>query len=235
MKKKTNLLTFLLYLSLFALICSFIFIYYFEKALGKSLIICAENEVKRLTSLVVNNSIKKYNKTSNLTNMLEINKNNKEEITYIHYDTKKINDITTKITEILQTDLDNMTKGNFKKINLNLDIITEDYYEKINNGIVFTISSSTVTGNSLLANIGPKIPLKLKLVGEVNTNIKSKVTEYGLNNAMIETYIETTTTVFIQMPFLSKEITIKNKIPLTMEIIQGILPNYYLENKTITS
>ena len=145
MKKKTNLLTFLLYLSLFALICSFIFIYYFEKALGKSLIICAENEVKRLTSLVVNNSIKKYNKTSNLTNMLEINKNNKEEITYIHYDTKKINDITTKITEILQTDLDNMTKGNFKKINLNLDIITEDYYEKINNGIVFTISSSTGT------------------------------------------------------------------------------------------
>ena len=30
------------------------------------------------------------------------------------------------------------------------------------------------------------------------------------------------------MPFLSKEITITNKIPLTMEMIQGSIPEYYI-------
>lgn len=231
MKKKKHTLTIILYLILFSLICSIIIIYYFEKNLGKNLITCAENEVKRITTLVINNSIKEYTKNIDLNNILVLSKNSNEEITYIHYDTKKINELTTTITKILEKDLQNMTIGNFKEINLKLDNITKEYYEKINDGIILTIPLGSATGNSLLSNIGPKIPLKLKIVDNINTTIKSKVTEYGLNNAMIELYIEITTKTNIQMPFTSKEITIKNKIPITTEIIQGIVPNYYLNNK----
>ena len=233
MKKKIPITTIVLYLILFALISAFIFIYYFQKTLGPGLIRCAENEVRYITTLVMNNSIRKYNKENISNNYLEITKNNKGEITLIRYNTKAINDTTTKITELLEKDLQNLTKANFKDIDLKLNTITEDYYEKINDGIIFTISSGTATGNNLLANIGPKIPLKLKLVGEVETNLKSKVKEYGLNNAMIELYIECKATTIIQMPFLSKEITITNKIPLTMEIIQGNLPEYYMGTQKI--
>ena len=48
---------------------------------------------------------------------------------------------------------------------------------------------------------------------------------------MLEIYINTKITTLIQMPFLSKEVTIKNKIPLTIEIIQGNIPEYYIDNK----
>ena len=219
-------LTIILYLILISLILSIIFIYYFQKQLGKPLITCAENNVKEITTIVINNGIKKYHHISNINNILNQEKNNQGEITHIEYNTKIINEEKQKITDILEKDLQLMIKGDFQK--LDLKNITDIYYEKINNGIIFSIPIGTATGNLLLSNLGPKIPLKLKLVGEINTNIKTNIKEYGLNNALIEIYLETKTTTVIQMPFLSKKITIKNNIPLTMEIIQGYIPGYML-------
>ena len=96
--------------------------------------------------------------------------------------------------------------------------------------MIFTVSMGSATGNRLLANIGPKIPLNLNVIGEVYADIETKVTEYGMNNAMIEVYIELEASTIIHMPFLSKQITVKNKIPLTMEIIQGNIPSYSFIN-----
>ena len=231
MKKKVSIITIILYIFLFTLIASFLFLYHFQKKLGPELITCAENQVKDLTTLVTNNSIRKFLQKES-PNYIIKEKDEKGEITFITYNTKEINKTTSQITKIIETDLKNLMQGNIKDIELNTNIITQEYYEKINNGIIFTVSIGTATGNSLLANIGPKIPLKLKLVGGVTTKIESEVKEYGLNNALIEISAITKVTTVIQMPFLSKEVILENKIPLTMEIIQGNIPKYYIGNKT---
>ena len=195
------------------------------------MITCAEDEVNHLTTLVMNNCIKKYvNQTDNL-DILKIERNDQNNIERIHYDTKILNQTTTQITSMLEMDLDDMVKGNLEKIGLNLNKLSDEYYEKTNKGILFTISMGSVTGNSLLANIGPKIPLNLSVVGDVTTKIDTKIKEYGLNNALVEVNIKLKVTTVIQMPFMSKKVTTKNTIPLTMEIIQGNIPNYYLNNK----
>lgn len=231
MKKRPTFLTFILYLISIAIVCSFLFICYFNKKLGPGLITCAEDEVNHLTTLVMNNCIKKYvNQTDNL-DILKIERNDQNNIERIHYDTKILNQTTTQITSMLEMDLDDMVKGNLEKIGLNLNKLSDEYYEKTNKGILFTISMGSVTGNSLLANIGPKIPLNLSVVGDVTTKIDTKIKEYGLNNALVEVNIKLKVTTVIQMPFMSKKVTTKNTIPLTMEIIQGNIPNYYLNNK----
>ena len=231
MKKRPTFLTFILYLISIAVVCSFLFICYFNKKLGPGLITCAEDEVNHLTTLVMNNCIKKYvNQTDNL-DILKIERNDQNNIERIHYDTKILNQTTTQITSMLEMDLDDMVKGNLEKIGLNLNKLSDEYYEKTNKGILFTISMGSVTGNSLLANIGPKIPLNLSVVGDVTTKIDTKIKEYGLNNALVEVNIKLKVTTVIQMPFMSKKVTTKNTIPLTMEIIQGNIPNYYLNNK----
>ena len=115
MKKKLSLPTILLYIILLSLITSLTVIYYFNKILGKNLIVYAETEAKYLTNIVINNSIKKYNQERNSANYLIIEKNTKGEINLISYNTKLINQATTKITEILETDLKNLTHANFKK------------------------------------------------------------------------------------------------------------------------
>lgn len=183
----------------------------------------------------MNNCIHKYielNKAQ--ADILKITRNNHNEIELISYDTKKVNEMTTTITKMLEDDLNYMTKGDFDKININLNNISDAYYSKINDGIIFSVSFGSATGNSLLANIGPKIPLNLKIAEDTIANINTKVTEYGINNAMIEVFIKLEATTVIHMPFMSKKVKVENSIPITMEIIQGKIPSYYLGSNLTT-
>ena len=228
MKKFGSLFTFSIYLIAITIISAVIFIYYFNKQLGAGLIKCAEDEVRHLISIVMNNCVQKYlDETDNLK-LLTIERDNNEVIKRIQYDTKILNQTRNKIIDILETDLDNLVKGKIKEIDLNINKLSQEYYEKTDNGIVFMVSIGSVSGNPFFANIGPKIPLNLKPIGDATANILTNITEYGMNNALIEISIELTATIVIHMPFLSKNVTIKNIIPLNLEIIQGAIPNYYL-------
>ena len=227
MKKKTKLLTLSIYLITITIICAITFIYFFTKQLGSGLIECAEDEVKHLTSLIMSNCIKKYiDKTDNL-NLLNIERNNNT-IERIQYNTKILNQTRTQILDMLEIDLDYMVEGRLDKIGLNLNKLSDEYYEKTEQGILFMVSIGSSTGNPFFANLGPKIPLNLKTIGDATADITTNITEYGMNNALIEVSIKLEATTIIHMPFLSKEVTITNNIPLTMELIQGVVPSYYM-------
>ena len=49
---------------------------------------------------------------------------------------------------------------------------------------------------------------------------------------MIEIFVDIQMQMVIQMPFLSKKVKIKKSIPLTMEMVQGEIPNYYLDSES---
>lgn len=228
-KKIPTIITICLYLFVAVIICSCFFLRYFRSKFGPNLITCAETEVERLTTLVMNNCIRKYmEQEPNLENILTITRTENQEIERIRYNTTKVNKMTTSVTKMLEDDLGYMTKGEFEKIDLNLNNISESYYTKLNDGIIFTISAGTATGNSFLANLGPKIPLNLTIVENVSTKMNTKITEYGINNAMIEVFIHLKASTVIHMPFMSKKVTVENDIPITMEILQGNIPSYYL-------
>lgn len=225
-KKKNNLVGCLLYLVLVGFICAFLFIYYFSNSLGEGLIKCAEDEMERLIILVLNNGVKKYLANGEMGDLLEILYNDKD-INLIRYNTKVINQVMIDITDILEQDMDYLVRGDIDKIELGVKNISSDYYDKINDGIIYGVSMGSATGNQLLANLGPKIPLRLSVIGSVMTDIKSDIKDYGLNNAMINIYVEIEVDCVIQMPFMSKKVKVRDKIPLTMEVIQGSVPSYY--------
>lgn len=219
-----------------AFIGAIIFIYYFEKKLGEGLIICAEDEMERLISVVMNNCIKKYSEEDRFHDeeILEITRGNAGEIEFISYNTRFVNKIAVELADMLEEDMKYLVKGYFEKIDLSLSTITDEYYEKLAEGIVFTVSMGSATGNSLLSNIGPKIPLNLSLVGDVLTNVYTNVKEYGMNNALVEVLVKMEATVVIQMPFMSKRVKVENDIPLSMEVIQGNVPGYYFGGEEST-
>ena len=227
MKKIRSIFILSLYLVTITIIIALFLIYYFHKQLGPGLIKCAEDEINHLTSQIMNNCIKKYLEETEDLNLLTIERNNNNEIKRIRYDTKILNHTRTKIIDMLEIDLDNLVKGNLDKIDLNINKISNEYYERTNSGIIFTVSTGSITKNPLLSNLGPKIPLNLKSVGDATAEITTNIKEYGLNNALIEISIILKATLIIHMPFLSKEVTITNTIPLNLELIQGVLPNYY--------
>lgn len=230
-RSKNYLFVIFLYLFLICFICAIFFIYYFNRTLGPGLIHCALDEVEKLSVLTLNNGVRKYMVSHDVGEILQIVRKENGDISLVRYDTKKLNQFTIELTSLLTKDLDLMVKGEFEELDLDIGRISSNSYLKVDDGILFLISLGSATGNSLLANIGPKIPLNLSVIGNVQTDVHSKVSNYGLNNALIEVFVDVQIQIVIQMPFLSEKVKIKKTIPLTMEMIQGDIPNYYLDSK----
>ena len=103
-------------------------------------------------------------------------------------------------------------------------------FKNIRSGIVCEIKGGSLFGETLLANTGPSIPIRLSFIGEVLTSIRTNIKSYGLNNAYLEVDVEVKITERITMPISTKDVTIKKNIPIAMKVIQGRVPSYYNEN-----
>lgn len=229
MKKKRKLFTVFIYIFFVAFICAVMVIWYFNKLIGPSLVKSASITVEKITSVIVSNCVKKYLIEDGIDmDLIEVIRDSNGRVEFVRYNTSNVNKISMDISDLVLEDINYLALGEFEKIDFVLPNITEKYYREISDGIVFGISIGNLFNNNFLANIGPRIPLKMNLNGNVDVEIKNEITEYGMNNALMEVYIEIRVRPVIVMPFLSEEIYIVNKIPLITEIIQGEIPDNYL-------
>ncbi len=140
-----------------------------------------------------------------------------------------MNSITNRIYNVFNM----LENGDLSEINIRENILTSNP-GKID-GIVLEVPSGIITDNYLFANIGPRIPVKISMTGEFESYVSSEVKEYGINNAMITIYINIEVTERITMPFITENITVDNKIPIFMTVINGTIPNYYIGGFTKNS
>ena len=78
-----------------------------------------------------------------------------------------------------------------------------------------------------VANLGPVIPLRMSFLGQVSSHLKTKVTSYGINNLLLEVYVEVEIKEKISLPKSSDIVAIKVEAPLSIKVISGVVPNYY--------
>jgi len=178
--------------------------------------------------LIINKAISEViNDDLKVDELLIIEKDNKNEIQTIDFNPIYVNTILTKITNRVQFNLKSVINGRIDKI----DIINEDLGEynldKLSHGIIFEIPSGIIFNNTLLANLGPRIPVRFDLIGEVISNIGTKITNYGINNAMMEISVNIELNEQVILPFISKKITYVVNAPVAIKLIQGVVPNYY--------
>ena len=79
----------------------------------------------------------------------------------------------------------------------------------------------------MLSNIGPRIPVKISLLGDATGSVSSEVKNYGINNALIEVYVELAINEQVILPFYEDVIKVESKIPVAMKIVTGSVPDYY--------
>ena len=100
-------------------------------------------------------------------------------------------------------------------------------YQFIDSGIVCEVPLGALTGNGFVANLGPVIPLRMSFLGQVSSHLKTKVTSYGINNLLLEVYVEVEIKGKISLPKSSDIVAIKVEAPLSIKVISGVVPNYY--------
>lgn len=201
---------------------------YINKKINPILINYAEIEIKRFSNLIINRAVSEVlSDDLKIDELLIIDKDNKDEIQTIDFNPILVNQVLTKVTHNIQLNLKNIVNGKIDKVDIFDEAIDNYDLDKLRRGIIFEIPSGVISSNSLLSNLGPKIPVKFDLVGEVISNIETKITNYGINNAMMEISVNIELSEQVILPFVSKKIVYNVNIPIAIKLIQGTVPNYY--------
>ena len=188
----------------------------------------AELETKKFASIIINKAIEKNVATDLVIEDLYIvSKNENNEISSVDFNPAIVNKVLTKVTSSVQMNIKNLEEGNLDLLEVSEDVLMYYDEENLKKGIIFKIPSGVVFNNALLANLGPKIPVRFTLVGDVITGVKTNVTNYGINNALLEVSVNVKLTLKVILPISTKEISIETDVPIAIKMIQGTVPNYY--------
>lgn len=210
-----------------AIITSFILVSKIGEKIKPSLIRYATVEAQRFSNIIVNYAVDEIvEKKLDNDKIFTIVKNKNDEIETIDFNTKNVNKILELITKNIQEKIFAVETGNIEKLKIN-DGLKGINFENLKKGVVCEIPAGSLYGESLLANTGPIIPVKLSFIGEVNTTITTNIKEYGINNVYLEVNVHVEVMERITMPIFTEEVKSENDIPIAIKVIQGKIPNYY--------
>ena len=192
----------------------------------------ASLEVKKISSIIINQAVAKHiTEKVSADELFKITSDASGEIKSIDFNTAIINKFLTDTTESIQMNLKNIERGNVEDLEF-IDSLNDYNIKELKKGIVYQISSGIIFGNPLIANIGPKIPVKLSLVGDATSSVSTEVTNYGINNALIQVYVNLKISEQIMIPFFSEMVDIDVKVPVSMKLVTGTVPDYYVNGIT---
>ena len=192
-----------------AFIMAIIVINRLYKNYNDEIMVIAEAKSRKYVTEIINNS------TDNLkfeNDLFVIEKGSDNEIKMITYDSYEATKLINKITHNIQDSFDEM----------------ESVFNGHDKFVVDEIPLGGVFKNALIRNFGPKIKIRLDIVGDVLSELETEVKPYGINNALVEVRVKLKANARVVLPLASKEISIVNVIPLSINIINGNIPEAYI-------
>lgn len=223
LKTKKNTIKYLLFIVFFCVVLNTVILvnWYSKKTSEKAAILIQEKLDKIIYQFfadLITDDVINANSTSNL---LQINKNSKDEIISVDYNLEATYKTLTETSKILKSGLSNLENG---KIDV---LIYDKYLKSSKNGLVLNVPLFLGSNNIFLNNLGPMIPVVINFNGSLLTNIKTKVTDYGFNNALLEIYITVEMKKMIITPVISNDDTFYYDILIGALVVNGSVPNFY--------
>lgn len=188
----------------------------------------AELEIGKFSTIVINKAIAQVLEDKiNTEELFDTIVSNNGDIQTVDFNPIIVNQVLNVATSVVQNHLKLLEEGNLDAVGIYDMELPEERVEKLKKGIIATIPIGVITQNALLSNIGPSIPIRLHYIGDVNSNITTKITQYGINNALVEIGVKLQMTAQIILPFITDKMVLECDIPIAIKMIQGTVPNYY--------
>ncbi len=211
------------FIVLFLIIINSIFLFnIYAKSIKEDTVVLIQNKLDKViyqffSDLITDKVISK----EKVDDLLSIDKNKQGEILSVRYNLEKTYQVLTEVSSILKTGLSNLENGS-------IDVsIYDKYLENSKNGLILNIPLFLSSENIFLNNIGPRIPVIINFNSTLLTNIKTKVTNYGLNNALLEIYVTVEIKKIIITPFCNNEDSFHYDILIGALVVNGSVPNFY--------
>ena len=181
---------------------SILLIYYLSNKVMPTVLITSKNIVKETGMNIISENVSDRIITIlDKEELFKIERDINGNIESIDYNTKVVNEILKEVSII--------SYNNFKK------------YEKEKDGIVTYVPLFSGSKNIFFSNLGPKVPIKLILDGNVITSLQTNVKEYGYNSALIEISVRIEANTEVILPFKTTNEKIVNIVPISIKIVEG--------------
>ncbi|MBC2581165.1 sporulation protein YunB [Clostridium sp. DJ247] len=178
-----------------------IFIYYINLLMSPAVITASDVETRAKVTEIINSVIlNEYLAQFNYDNVVHVEKDKDGNIVMIKADTLKMNKIACDVALESQNQLKNIGEVGLK------------------------LPLGYILKNNLLAFFGPDITVKMKPVGYIETKYLSDFESAGINQTRHKIYVQVKTRMKIIIPFNSKDIEVKNEVPISETIIVGKVP-----------
>lgn len=196
----------------------FISLRYISNTITPVLLSYAEVEARKFINIIINKSVIESN-IDDLENLIIV-KEKDGYITSVDFNVNIVNNMLAKVGDKIDENMKLLEDGKLKGIAGYND-------EDLAKGIIYRLPSGLFLKDNVISNIGPKIPVKIDMRGSIMTNVNTKLTNYGINNALVEISINISLEEQILLPFTVKTINVENTIPVVLKIIEGTVPKYY--------
>lgn len=184
----------------------------------------SEIEVKRIASLVINNSvINGVGSNITLEDLFIVKEDKNGNIVSMDVDPAKTNGLLLKVSKVLEQNFKYLEQGQIDKLKM-------EQLKSNKKGVIYELPSGIIFNNVFLNNLFPKIPVRLNLVGTIFSKLTTDVESYGINNAIFKVNLNVSTEIKTVLPFTSKTSSLEANIPVIIKIIEGEVPNYYFGN-----
>lgn len=151
---------------------------------------------------------------------------NQKEINYYYLNTGEANRIKAAVSDRILWFLRAAEKGQISMTNgPGSDL--EYFASERNNGIIADIPLGQIMNNALISNYGPRVPVKMDVVSNVQTEIRWNYQNVGINNIVFMIYLDVSVKVDVIVPFAIKTRTISQHIPVASSVLPKGVPYYY--------
>ena len=128
-------------------------------------------------------------------------------------------------------------KANVVPINNMISDLTENIQNEFNDSskTQINIPIGSLSGSYFFMGIGPDIPVKVSLLGTVDTEIKSEFIAKGINQTLHRIYVEFYCNMRVASPLKNYEKSIINQVIVAEHIIVGTIPETYYNLEGMSS
>lgn len=205
-----------------------LFLIYVNSQLTPIYLSYAEVETERIAAHVITQAIKsRSTEIYDVSDIIKNVPNDSQGMVTNTLDAEVINKSRAEIHSLIEAYLKMAESGNLEMLPLSENVEYDSEAMKEEGGVVFFVPMGQATGLPLIGNFGPKIPIRFHVIGEAQTTVETDVTEFGINNAMIEVNILVTVNVQIIVPLATSRSVVEQRIPVAIGLIQSPIPQIY--------
>lgn len=208
----------------------FLSLWVIDRGIRPSLMDIAEQKTIEFATRTINEAVKS---TENITfdELVEINMDNNGNVSTLGWNPDATNRALRSATERAEYFLYGINRGEELDPD-GLDVTPIEFGDSVEDipkkdPTIIEIPIGQATGNTILANLGPKIPVHMEIAGSVQTDVVHEVKEFGVNAALIEIYIPVNVNIQIVIPFSTSTTEVSTRVFVDSRVIMGDVPEFY--------